>query len=202
MAILVGYNNTLAYNVCEPRNLGKLEQCPFVWKDFRDNGYVTAYGEDETSISSFNYHKLGFTVPPTDYYQRPYMMAAEKNLKIKRKHSLTFCLGYNHSVDHIYQYALDFATMYKNDPSFGIFWANTFSHNDVSDPSSMDLKINGYLFELEKRGILNNSMVIFFSDHGIRFGPVRHLVTGWFKLKIKQQYYYYYYIEFIKQIYF
>lgn len=62
MAILVGYNSSLAYNICEPRSPGKLEQCPFVWKDYRENGYVTAYGEDEASISSFNYHKFGFRI--------------------------------------------------------------------------------------------------------------------------------------------
>lgn len=184
MAILVGYNNSMAYNACEPRSIGKLEQCPFVWKDFRDNGYVTSYGEDEASISSFNYHKYGFSKPPTDYYLRPYMLAAEKHLKVKHKHSLTFCLGFNNSVDHVYQYAMDFATMYKDDPFFGLFWTNTFSHNDISDPSSMDAKMRGYVLELEKRGVLNTSMVVFFSDHGLRFGPVRHLVTGWLEERL------------------
>lgn len=74
MAILVGYNSSLAYNVCKPTVPGKLEECPFVWKSFRDAGYVTAYGEDEADISTFNYHKTGFVVPPTDFYLRPYML--------------------------------------------------------------------------------------------------------------------------------
>lgn len=184
MAILVGYNSTLAYNVCQPTVPGKLESCPFIWQNFRDAGYVTAYGEDEAAISTFNYHKTGFVNPPTDFYLRPYMLAAERNLHVRRKHSLTLCLGYKHSTDHIYDYALDFATTYKDDPSFGLFWTNTFSHNDISDPSSMDAKMKTYLVELETRGILNNSMVVFFSDHGLRFGPVRHLVTGWLEERL------------------
>lgn len=184
MAILVGYNNTLAYNTCNPRIPGKLDKCPFVWWDYRDAGYVTAYGEDEASISTFHYHKVGFQSPPTDYYMRPYMLAAEKNLKKKMKHSLTFCLGFKHSVDHIYDYALDFATKYRNEPSFGLFWTNTFSHSDISDPTSMDQKMKNYLDELDRRGILNESMIVFFSDHGIRFGPVRHLITGWLEERL------------------
>lgn len=184
MAILVGYNGSLAFNECKPYTTGKLDKCPFIWQDFRDNGYVTSYGEDGASISTFNYHKTGFLKQPTDYYLRPYMLAAEKYLPIQRKHSLSFCLGYKHSADHIYDYAMDFATQYKGDPSFGLYWTNTFSHNDISDPSSMDDKIRSYLTTLETRGILNDTMVIFLSDHGIRFGPVRHLVTGWLEERL------------------
>jgi hypothetical protein len=56
-----------------------------------------------------------------------------------------------------------------------------FSHNDISTPSTMDDTMKHYLEELDSRGILTNSIVVFFSDHGIRFGPVRQLPTGWFE---------------------
>ncbi|XP_055611977.1 uncharacterized protein LOC129758496 isoform X2 [Uranotaenia lowii] len=184
MAILTGYNNTLAYDLCNPRKVGQLETCPFMWNYFADSGYVTAYAEDEASISTFNYHKFGFSKQPTDYYQRPMALAAEKNLIKKTKNSLTFCLGYQNYADFIYQYALDFATFYKDEPSFGLFWTNTFSHNDISDPSSMDLRIKNYLEQLESNGVLNNSMVVFFSDHGLRFGAVRSLLTGWLEERL------------------
>lgn len=186
MAILAGYNFSTTEKECEPyKTLGKLEKCPLIWSDFRERGYTTAYGEDETWMSTFNYLKAGFVKPPTDYYLRQYMLAAEANLYIKRKFWFqTFCLGYKHSVDHIYDYAMDFAAHYKSDPSFGLFWTNTFSHNDFNGPSSMDLKIKNYLEELESRGVLNESMVVFFSDHGIRFGAVRQLVTGWLEERL------------------
>lgn len=184
MAILLGFNSTTAYTTCTPTVLGRLDACPFVWTDFRRAGYVTAYGEDEMSISTFNYNKLGFHQPPTDYYMRPYMLAAEKHLHHERRHSLTYCLGYQHSADHVYRYALDFATAYRGEPFFGLFWTNTFSHNDISDPSSMDSTVRDYLLELADRRILNDSAVVFFSDHGIRFGPVRHLHTGWLEERL------------------
>ncbi|XP_021696525.1 uncharacterized protein LOC5564096 isoform X2 [Aedes aegypti] len=184
MAILTGYNSTLAYDKCNPRKVGQLETCPFVWNMFTNSGYVTAYAEDEASINTFNYHKYGFVKPPTDYYLRPMALAAEKNLVKKTKNSLTMCLGYETYADFIYKYALDFATFYKDEPSFGLFWTNTFSHNDISDPSSMDLRIRYYLEQLDERGILNNSMVIFFSDHGLRFGAVRSLLTGWLEERL------------------
>ncbi|XP_058836492.1 uncharacterized protein LOC131693036 isoform X2 [Topomyia yanbarensis] len=184
MAILTGYNNTLAYDVCNPRKVGQLETCPFIWNYFADSGYATAYAEDEASINTFNYHKFGFVKQPTDYYLRPIALAAEKHLTKKTKNSLTFCLGYQNYADFIYQYALDFADFYKDEASFGLFWTNTFSHNDISDPSCMDSRIKYYIEEMENRGILNNSMVVFFSDHGIRFGAVRSLLTGWLEERL------------------
>ncbi|XP_055538592.1 uncharacterized protein LOC129726053 isoform X1 [Wyeomyia smithii] len=184
MAILTGYNSSLAYGLCNPRQVGQLETCPFMWNYFADSGYVTAYAEDEASINTFNYHKFGFVKQPTDYYLRPIALAAEKYLTKKTKNSLTFCLGYQNYADFIYQYALDFASFYKDEPSFGLFWTNTFSHNDISDPSCMDARMKFYIEELENRGILNNSMVVFFSDHGLRFGAVRSLLTGWLEERL------------------
>jgi Protein of unknown function (DUF229) len=43
----------------------------------------------------------------------------------------------------------------------------------------MDEKIKNYIEDLETREILNNSIVIFLSDHGLRFGPVRFTPNGW-----------------------
>lgn len=185
MAILTGFNQSYAYESCDPKKIGKLDKCPFMWKHFQSSGYVTGYAEDEAKIGTFNYHKLGFLQQPTTHYFRPFSMAAEKYLKIKYKSSLKFCLGFQNYADFIYQYALDFATAYKNDPFFGLFWTNTFSHNDISDPSSMDERIKSYVEELENRGILNTSAVIFFSDHGLRFGPVRQLLVRIFKIILK-----------------
>ncbi|KAG5678026.1 hypothetical protein PVAND_007734 [Polypedilum vanderplanki] len=184
MAILVGFNQTYAYDQCNPKAVGTLDKCPFVWKSFENAGYVTGYAEDEAKIGTFNYHKYGFLSQPSTHYFRPFALAAEKYLKIKYKSSLKFCLGFQNYADFIYQYALDFATAYKNDPFFGLFWTNTFSHNELSDPSSMDEKIKLYIEELDNRGILKTSAVIFFSDHGLRFGPVRQLLTGWLEERL------------------
>lgn len=185
MAIMTGYNLSLANEQCQPDVNGKQDECPFVWKDFQKNGYVTAYGEDETSMSSFNFYRSGgFRTTPTDYYMRPYILVAEQSLPVQLKHDLTFCLGDKHSVEHVYDYGFDFARQYRRDPSFGLFWTNTFSHNDVSDPSIMDERMLSYMDDLHTRNILNESMVIFFSDHGIRFGPMRQSSTGWLEERL------------------
>lgn len=52
MAILAGFNNSLSYSKCDPKQVGKLDQCPFIWKYFQDSGYITAYAEDEAKINT------------------------------------------------------------------------------------------------------------------------------------------------------
>lgn len=183
MAVLTGYNLTWAYNVCKPTTMGSLNKCPFVWQDFARAGYATGYAEDETAINTFNYNKEGFAAAPVDYYGRPGMMVAEKLPRVGL-HGLSVCVGFQYAADYIYQYGLDFAEQYKDDQYFGLFWTNSFSHNELSDPTCMDGRVKYYLEELERRLILKNSIVIFFSDHGIRFGPIRKLVTGWLEERL------------------
>lgn len=184
MAILTGFNNSMAYNVCNPKKVGKLDSCPMIWNSFKERGYATAYAEDEVSINTFNYHKYGFLSPPVDHYLRPFAIAAEKYLHKTKLSGLNMCLGYQNYADYIYQYALDFATQYKGNPYFGLFWTNTFSHNDISSTSCMDNHMKEYIVQLGKLGILNETLVVFFSDHGMRFGNVRQLLTGWFEERL------------------
>lgn len=68
---------------------------------------------------------------------------------------------------------------YKNDSFFGLFWTNSFSHDDLSSPSEYDVRMKYYLEQLENEEILNNTIVMFFSDHGMRFGDIRKYYTGW-----------------------
>lgn len=179
MAVLTGFNLTTANQVCKPKRKFGLDNCPMLWYTFRESGYATAYAEDETIMSTFNYDQVGFMKPPTDYFLRPAMLVADNFLKIRTKNGLNFCAGLQYSADFVYKYAIDFAQLYKGKPYFGLFWTNSFSHNDISDPSSMDKYMKTYLQEMEMKGIFNDSVVVFFSDHGMRYGEIRRLITGW-----------------------
>lgn len=61
---------------------------------------------------------------------------------------------------------------------------NSFSHDDISYPSKMDEKIYDFMKSLESSGVLNSSMVIFLSDHGIRFGEIRYTRMGWLEERL------------------
>lgn len=106
--MLTGMNKSFAYKVCDPRTLGKLDNCDFIWYKYRKLGIITAYAEDEAAINTFNYAKTGFVNPPTDVYLRPYILAAE-SLKIMNKDTLKYCTGPVSSGERILNAAKDFA---------------------------------------------------------------------------------------------
>ncbi|XP_044267500.1 uncharacterized protein LOC123013176 [Tribolium madens] len=178
MALLTGFNLKQAYKHCNPSKINALDVCPMLWYDFHENGYTTAYAEDDTPIGTFNYLKKGFTHPPTDFYFKPYMEASEA-LGIQYVDHMPFCTGLESAGERILNVARDFATTFKHNPSFGIFWMNTFSHNEFNAPYSMDAKLKGFFRDLDEAGVLDESFVILLSDHGIRFGPVMETHSGW-----------------------
>ncbi|KAL3269861.1 hypothetical protein HHI36_008918 [Cryptolaemus montrouzieri] len=188
MAIFTGYNDTEVQKICNPEELGHIDSCRFIWKDYKKFGYITAYAEDETPISTFNFMKKGFTKEPVDYYFRPYMQAAE-SIGTVNVDGQRYCAGPESSGERIMNLAKHFATTYKNYANFGFFWMNSFSHENLNTPSRMDEKITNLLKEITDRGILENSIVIFFSDHGIRFGKIRHTYTGWLEERLPYIYF-------------
>lgn len=183
IAILTGYTVEQLRAACWFEKHGKLDECPIIWKDFSKQGYVTVYAEDEPIISSFNYRKSGFVKTPTDYYLRPFMLATEK-LPSKKKDALKICLGPTPATDHIVNYALDFVRTFKDNPFFTLFWINNFSHNDVNTPSALDKRFLQFFKDLEQTGILNNTIIMFLSDHGMRFGKIRETYVGWIEERL------------------
>lgn len=184
MAILTGQNSSTAYSKCKPTSAFGLDQCPFLWHSFKKAGYITAYGEDYGPINTFNYLKSGFVDPPTDYYLRPYVLATEKLLQIKYKFDSKYCTGPKLAVDRIFEYAVDFANTFLGYPYFGFFWTNSVSHNDVNGISSLDMDLYNMFVKLDKQGSFNDTMIIFLSDHGMRWGDIRNTFIGWYEERL------------------
>uniref|UniRef100_A0A1A9V8U4 DUF229 domain-containing protein n=1 Tax=Glossina austeni TaxID=7395 RepID=A0A1A9V8U4_GLOAU len=184
MALLTGQNQTAAMKTCKPKEIGGLDKCRFIWKEFHEQGYHTAYGEDTPSMSTFNYLKKGFREAPTDYYFRPMSLAIEENLTSKNKAGLKYCVGNRQYGEYVYDMGLQFVTRFQYEPNFGLFWTNSFSHNDYSVPATMDSTILKYLKEMEALGIFDSTIVFFLSDHGMRFGQLVRLPGGFLEERL------------------
>lgn len=72
--LLMGLSAKEIKSLCATTQKHKFDLCPFIWKNFAARGYKTGYGEDPTSMSTFNYQRTGFVEQPVDYYARPYFM--------------------------------------------------------------------------------------------------------------------------------
>ncbi|KAF5285582.1 hypothetical protein FQR65_LT13122 [Abscondita terminalis] len=183
MAILTGKNESKAYETCVTGR-DSFDNCSMLWYDYRRLGYVTAYVEDDADINTFNYNKKGFKNPPVDYYFRPYMIAVQKFLQTTTIDGMTYCTGPETSGERVIYLVKTFAKTLAKYLYFGIFWMNSFSHNDLNSASRMDAKVYELLDDLVSSQVLNNTIVFFFSDHGLRFGTFRYTTSGWLEERL------------------
>lgn len=170
-------------STCNPTIVGGLDKCAFLWKDFANYGYATAYTEDYGMVSSFNYLKKGFKDPPVDYYGRPGTLILDSWMK-RKDLRWSDCHMERFIVDQIYNLGVDFAEFFKGDPYFGLFWTNSLTHNRVQGSMTMEDPLLKALNEAKTRGILADSIVILMSDHGMRFAPAINLPSGWYDVRL------------------
>ncbi|XP_050666531.1 uncharacterized protein LOC126966489 [Leptidea sinapis] len=174
IATLTGVDSESVTEKCS----NQMDSCNnlMIWKTFQEAGYVTAYGEDYLALPDTFSINFTFTRPPTDHYMKPFFAAAERDAHHKR----LLCTGKIPSGQQLLEYALDFVTTYRNESFFGYFWMNSFSHSPEHQPENADKLFENFFNRLFYTGTLSNTFVIFFSDHGIRFGPYRDSVEGYY----------------------
>ncbi|XP_064475823.1 uncharacterized protein LOC135389720 [Ornithodoros turicata] len=155
-----------------------LDWYPFVWKAYKDAGYVTMYAEDNPEISTFNYLKIGFHRPPTDYYPRTLLLPFEKAVGHHKALSCRYCVGPILQAEFILNYLRDFATRYRNSPYFAFAWVNSLSHDFSTSRWVGDELYHSFFKTLQEAGHLQNTIVLFLSDHGMRWGAIRRTYAG------------------------
>ncbi|KAL7739163.1 hypothetical protein ACLKA6_010384 [Drosophila palustris] len=193
-AIVSGYSPEKAKeHVCDTDKSGCLDEMPMIWKYFKNASYLTAYAEDESGSNTFNYLKPGFTKKPTDYYFRPFLRALENKMDNYNCPDcrMTYCYGRRLANSYIYDYCRQFMQRYVEDrPIFGMFWSNHFSHDDYFMPSAMQHKVLGDLLDYERDGSLEHTIMIFFADHGVRFGSLLSLPEGFLEERLPMMFIY------------
>ncbi|XP_054721636.1 uncharacterized protein LOC129231366 [Uloborus diversus] len=151
----------------------------FIWKNYSERGYRTLFAEDAPHIATFNYLKRGFRDPPADYYFRPFALAVEKSFV--RRESKGNCLQSKLEMEVLYNYLKDFVKTMKNRPLFGFTFVARLTHDSLNAAGIADEPTFHLLRDLHDIGALNKSVLILFSDHGIRFGPIRQTYIGKFE---------------------
>ena len=158
-----------------------LDDWPWIYKTFKEHGYATMYSEDEVDLGAFTYRLMGFCNAPMDHYVLPYWFsaidAATSWFKIGTGSLRGHCVG----SQAIHNVSLDVVDSmfkaYPHTPKFGLSFLSDICHSRLNDLSLVEDDVLDFLKNLKKR-YLDNTMLITFGDHGIRFGSIRSTVIG------------------------
>ncbi|XP_064088058.1 uncharacterized protein LOC135202528 isoform X2 [Macrobrachium nipponense] len=183
IALLTGLSmDELRNHKCRKgRSKSKFDDCPIIWRDFSKKGYVTAYAEDTPHIGSFHHNMHGFVEQPTDYYNRPYYIAAENftghsgNIKGSVGY---LCQGARKSISIIHNYSLAVAQQLQDIPYFGYYWTTSMTHDFQKAALRADEPCYNFLRKMKEKGFLNHTILFFISDHGMRQGEFRSTYAG------------------------
>ncbi|ENN76196.1 hypothetical protein YQE_07164, partial [Dendroctonus ponderosae] len=156
------------------KNTNYVNSYPFIWNEYKNAGYVTAFLEDVPHIGTFTYRLNGFKQVPTDHYMRPYYLANHDEQHKWAK----LCTGDSPRHQIMLNYIKDFFSVYQTKPKFLFGFHGELSHDDynlieVADHDTMNL-----LKDLKESGALNNTILIIMADHGHRFADVRNTIQG------------------------
>lgn len=147
---------------------------PWVWKQFRDAGYATQWGEDGAEYGTFQYRMLGFRQQPVDHYMRPFYLEAERQYN---RH-LPYCLGSVPRHLNMLNWGRDFFDMYPRMPKFSFLFHSELSHDGLNDLQLVDEDTEAFLRAMNASGYLDNTLLILMADHGARFNSVRQSLQG------------------------
>ncbi|XP_064554208.1 uncharacterized protein LOC135439416 isoform X1 [Drosophila montana] len=187
MALLTGLTTRQWRSKCDLEKPGCFDSFTYLWNNFRNAGYLTAYAEDTPSIDTFHYILPGFIRQPVDYYLRPFLMVIQQLLVTVKHYGYDYCLGRRQSFRYVFDYCLQLVQRFVDEtpkPVFGVFWSNSFSHDDFRGAASVDKDFVRYLELFKKHRLFEKAVVILFSDHGQRQGALMELTSSFLEERL------------------
>ncbi|XP_039764474.1 uncharacterized protein LOC120636962 [Pararge aegeria] len=176
--MLMGFSEQALNTTCIPHEGSSFDNCPFIWEYFKQAGYYTAFGEDSSSLGTFNYAQAGFIGTPTDYYIHTFINEAENNVGVNKDFNSLLCMKEKYFYAVLLDYIENLTLTLKTNKLFGFFWEVTMSHDYLNYPMVMDDDYAQFFKKLSASGYLNDTIVILLSDHGIRWGEIRSTNQG------------------------
>ncbi|XP_035826446.1 uncharacterized protein LOC101850422 [Aplysia californica] len=151
-----------------------LDKFPFIWHDMKKAGYLTSWANAAPKSAPFNWRMLGFKDQPTDFYPRPFYLAATPTFKRFTSH----CLGSQTQSKVWLNWFRDIFLMYRQQRKFLFHFITDMSHDDNNLMTQMDDDIRDVVKFLHDGGYLNQTVLILMGDHGARYNKVRSTWSG------------------------
>ncbi len=155
-------------------NASFVDVFPWIWKEYKKSGYVTQWAEDMQSIGTFQLRMLGFKQPPVDHYMRVFYLEAERYYNRFRR----LCLGSISRHQNMINWVKEFFLTYDKKPKFSFIFHSEASHNHNNPLNLLDDDLLVFLKYLKSSGIMDTTVLLFMSDHGVRVSDLRQYSQG------------------------
>lgn len=170
--LLTGQSFKDVKETCIRNHVFSFEKCPnaFIWDKFKKIGYHTALGSDSVAglLGSYEYSMPRI---PTDFYLQPFILETWKLFKNQYYHYHS-CQGSKFYYKILLEYIYELTQHSKHNRLFGMFWEESISHENLNNPHIMDKSYYNFLTNLQQDNYLSKTIVIFVSDHGMRWGSI------------------------------
>jgi hypothetical protein len=156
---------------------------PFIWREFNDSNYATAYIEDVPDVGTFNYGgQTGFTFKPTDFYLRPFLSANVINTGNFRTIFTTkkACIGKTSIEKYILDYQLEMLKKMNGlVPVFSMPWLCWPQHDFSGTLFKLENTTMNFFQSLKNEpSVFENTVIIVMADHGFYGGPYAQTHEG------------------------
>ncbi|XP_070388118.1 uncharacterized protein [Dermacentor albipictus] len=149
-------------------------EVPLLWNVYQAIGYTTLFLEEMPHYGLFTYpNQTGFKVTPTDYYPVSILRLMDEKGGIER-----FCMGSRLKTKVLIKYLGDVLKLNDNSRTFSYVWLSDVTHNHIKGIAILDEPLFEFFKGLSNRGVLDNTVVLFLSDHGARYGSTRRSELG------------------------
>ncbi|CAF1340731.1 unnamed protein product [Adineta ricciae] len=150
-----------------------VDDFPWIWNDFKKNGFITQWAEDMSYVGTFQYRLKGFRNPPVDYYGRPFYLYVES-----QKVSKPYCFGSITRLQGMFEWIKEYVHLYSNEKKFSFLFHSDYSHNSNNNLPYADQELFQFLQYLRDLGYLNKTILLILTDHGARYSHLRATPQG------------------------
>ncbi|KAH8248717.1 hypothetical protein KR032_002524 [Drosophila birchii] len=150
----------------------KLDDLPFIWKEYKASGYNTSMGEDWAPFSMFYNRKPGFAQKTTDYNFHD-LLTQVYDLRSRNRMKDATCL-----LDVLMEMNYKLLPHMQRYPFFSFYWWGKGGHDYMKMSHFVDKRFVRFFNRLNDAGIMNNTIIVFMSNHGMSWGSYRQTFQG------------------------
>ncbi|XP_016963270.1 uncharacterized protein LOC108033448 [Drosophila biarmipes] len=175
---LMPFLSGLSANEVDPE-LSASEQS-LLWKIFKMEGYSTAYGEDNAQgILTHKNGEWGSPLQPIDFDLTPVMLEIDNHTRYSIDlREMIHCTAGRKYEEVLKDFILNLIPYMQESPFFSFFWQSQGVQEYYEYGGHLDLTYMLLLKKLLDANVLNNTLVLLMSAHGLRAGTYRMSFQG------------------------